>query len=82
MTEVAWVNQKKINGRLCQVDWRLISALREVVAALKAPGANAVNIANLDRLIHEADGISASVAIPDPPGCDPIDRTSLVTKTG
>ncbi len=82
MTETAWMNQKKINGRLCQVDWRLISALEEVVAALKAPGANAVNIADLERLIREAKEISASVAIPDPPGCDPKDPTSPVTKTG
>ena len=65
------INQKKINGRLCQVDWRLISALREVAAALKASGAN---VGELERLIQEADTISASVAIPDPPGCDPKDR--------
>jgi hypothetical protein len=73
-TEI-WINQKKINGRLCQVDWRLISALKEISAALKAPGANAVNVANLDRLIGQADHISTTVAIPDPPGCDPTDRT-------
>ncbi len=68
----SWINQKKINGRLCQVDWRLIEALREVVAALRTSGAN---VANIERWIHEADMISASVAIPDPPGCDPRDRT-------
>jgi hypothetical protein len=68
----SWINQKKINGRLCQVDWRLISALREVAAALRASGAT--NIAEIERLIQEADTISASVAIPDPPGCDPKDR--------
>ena len=65
------INQKKINGRLCQVDWRLISALREVAYALKASGAD---VAKLERLIDEADTISATVAIPDPPGCDPLDR--------
>lgn len=68
------MNQKKINGRLCQVDWRLISALREIVAALKAPGARCVDFASLDRWIKEADEISATVAIPDPPGCLPIER--------
>ncbi|MDX6497222.1 MAG: hypothetical protein QOG23_482 [Blastocatellia bacterium] len=74
MNETALKNQKKINGRLCQVDWRLISALREVIAALRASGPNAVHVDNLERLINEADIISASVAIPDPPGCDPIKR--------
>ena len=69
-----WINQKKINGRLCQVDWRLISALREVAYALRASGAT--NVANIERLIEEADVISASVAIPDPPGCEPVDRKS------
>ena len=69
-----WMNQKKINGRLCQVDWRLIEALKQVVAALKSPGAN---VGNIERLIREADIISASVAIPDPPGCDPRDRTGM-----
>ncbi len=72
-----WINQKQINGRLCQVDWRLISALKEVSAALKAPGANAVNVNNLDRLIGQADHISATVAIPDPPGCDPRDPSQF-----
>jgi hypothetical protein len=76
MTETVWTNQKKINGRLCQVDWRLISALQEVVAVLRASGAGGANLENLERLINEADEISASVAIPDPPGCLPSDRTS------
>ena len=68
------INQKKINGRLCQVDWRLISALREVAYALRASGAT--NVDEIERLIDEADVIGASVAIPDPPGCDPLDRKS------
>lgn len=68
-----WINQKKINGRLCQVDWRLISALREVAAALKTSGAN---VAKIESLIQEADKISATVAIPDPPGCNPRDRNA------
>lgn len=68
-----WENQKKINGELCRVDWRLISALRQVSAELKKLGAN---VTQLDNLANEADGISAKVAIPDPPGCVPRDRTS------
>lgn len=76
MNETALKNQKKINGRLCQVDWRLISALKEVIAALRASGPNEVHINNLERLINEADKISASVAIPDPPGCDPFERNA------
>ncbi len=76
MNETALKNQKQINGRLCQVDWRLISALREVVAALNAPGQNTVDFVSLNGLIDEADEISKTVAIPDPPGCDPFDRTA------
>jgi hypothetical protein len=75
-TEI-WVNQKRINGRLCQVDWRLIRALEEVSSALKALGTPPANLQTLDGLIEEAERISATVAIPDPPGCDPLDRTSL-----
>lgn len=72
-TEI-WVNQKKINGRLCQVDWRLIEALREVAAALRATGSVGGQVDKLERIINEADEISASVAIPDPPGCSPFNR--------
>ena len=68
------MNQKKINGRLCQVDWRLIQALQELVAALRTSGPNAVHVDNAERLIDEADIVSATVAIPDPPGCNPRDR--------
>ncbi len=74
-TEI-WINQKKINGRLCQIDWRLIQGLKEVVAALRASGPTAVHVDNLERLINEAEKISASVAIPDPPGCKPKDRSA------
>ncbi|HYJ87817.1 MAG TPA: hypothetical protein VEW46_17265 [Pyrinomonadaceae bacterium] len=69
-----WINQKKINGRLCQVDWRLISALKEVVAALRAAGPNEVHVNNAELLINQANVISEAVAIPDPPGCDPFNR--------
>lgn len=68
------INQQKINGRLCQVDWRLISALREVIAALRASEPHAVHVDNAERLINEADDIGDTVAIPDPPGCNPRDR--------
>jgi hypothetical protein len=74
-TEI-WMNQKKINGRLCQIDWRLIQGLKEVVAALRAAGPNAVHVNNLERLINEAEIISESVAKPDPPGCSPLDRSA------
>jgi hypothetical protein len=74
-TEI-WTNQKTINGRLCQVDWRLIEALKEVVVALRASGSDAVDFDNLERLINEAERISDSVAIPDPPGCNPRDRSA------
>lgn len=66
-----WENQKKINGELCRVDWRLISALREASAALQKLGAN---VNQLNALVNEADSISDRVAIPDPPGCVPRDR--------
>ena len=71
-----WTNQAKINGRLCQVDWRLISALKEISAALRGLG---VNVNKLDAFVTEADQISETVAIPDPPGCDPTNRTSPPT---
>ena len=74
MNKTELENQKKINGRLCQVDWKLISALREVIAALRASGPHAVHINNAERLIDLADYIGGTVAIPDPPGCDPFDR--------
>lgn len=66
-----WENQKKINGELCRVDWRLISALREASAVLQRLGAN---VDQLNALVDEADIISDRVAIPDPPGCLPRDR--------
>jgi len=70
-TEI-WTNQKMINGRLCQVDWRLIRALEEIASALRSLGSNTENV---DRLISEANAISATVAIPTPPGCVPRDAS-------
>ena len=72
-TEV-WTNQKQINGRLCQVDWRLIEALRKVVEGLQASGSKTVDFKELFSLLEEAEKISGSVAIPDPPGCSPRER--------
>lgn len=66
-------NQAKINGRLCQVDWRLLQALRIVTTALEKMNAD---VGELKNFIDEADQISATVAEPDPPGCNPRDRTS------
>jgi hypothetical protein len=68
-----WENQKKINGELCRVDWRLISALREASAALNKLGAD---VTQLNALVNEADSISDKVAIPNPPGCLPTNRKS------
>jgi len=73
------INQSKINGRLCQVDWRLIQALQELVAALRTTGPNAVHVDNADSLIKEANKISEAVAIPDPPGCSPRDRKAALS---
>jgi hypothetical protein len=62
-----WNGQKKINGNLCRVDWRLIQALIEVSNLLKSSGADT---SNLDALIAAADEIGATVALETPPGCE------------
>jgi hypothetical protein len=72
MSETVWQNQKKINGNLCRVDWRLIQALQAVSDILeKIPGGNPAAIASLKESIQEADRISEIVAGDDPPGCVP-----------
>src|SRR5438309_229697 len=77
--------QKKINGQLCRVDWRLIEALKlisgvlkQVAAAKAADGTKLVDLdpAALNRLIDEAGRISAVVADIIPPGCEPHNQTS------
>lgn len=69
-----WDGQKKINGKLCQVDWMLIEALRKVSAALKTSVPTA-DLSELDSLIEAVDVRSEEVAHEDPPGCDPVIRT-------
>ncbi|MEP6820637.1 MAG: hypothetical protein ABJA18_13965 [bacterium] len=67
--------QKTINGKLCQVDWRLLQALEKVRDILgNIPGVNAADIASLNDLIQRADEMSKEVAGDDPPGCDPKNR--------
>jgi len=77
--------QKKINGQLCRVDWKLIEALKlisgfleQVAAAKAADGTKLVDLdaVALNRLINDAGGISAVVADIIPPGCEPRDQTS------
>ena len=69
--------QKKVNGKLCQVDWRLLVALREVRKVLnRQAGLSEPDLAMLDRAIKEADDFSAIVAKVDPPGCEPNNRES------
>ena len=66
--------QRKINGKLCQVDWMLIEALRKVSATLKTSAPTA-DLTDLDNLIEAADRRSEEVAHEDPPGCQPTGRT-------
>lgn len=67
--------QRTVNGKLCQVDWRLLQALEKVSNILgQIPGANAADIASLNDLIQRADEMSEKVAGDDPPGCDPKNR--------
>ena len=69
--------QKEINGKLCQVDWRIIEALRAVQAALSAcAGCSTNDLTALDKAIKTADTLSEKVAMVDPPGCEPKDRTT------
>lgn len=72
MRETVWMNQKKINGNLCRVDWRIIQALQEVSDIIeKMPGADLAALTSLKKSIQEADEISEKVAGDDPPGCVP-----------
>ena len=69
-----WGGQKKINGKLCRVDWSIVATLREVSSLLEKSGAN---VSLLNDMISQADQLSAEVANEDPPGCVPKDRTGL-----
>jgi hypothetical protein len=69
--------QKKINGKLCQVDWRLLAAIREVRDVLnRHAGIAEAELLMLDQAIQAADVLGAQVAKVDPPGCEPIDPSS------
>lgn len=72
---VFWNGQKKVNGKLCQVDWRLLEALKKVSAELTKLGAD---VADLNQLIGQTDQLSAEVALENPPGCFPTDRTGPI----
>jgi hypothetical protein len=71
-TDPFWLGQQKINGKLCRVDWLILQALKEASKLLKAEGGN---VAQLDATILQADMLSAEVALENPPGCTPRDRT-------
>jgi hypothetical protein len=65
--------QKKVNGQLCRVDWRLIQALRvvyEIFESLKPP-VRLELLENLKTAIKDADDVSVKVADIRPPGCEP-----------
>lgn len=77
--ETDWEGQKKINGQLCRVDWRLVIALKEVMRAIAAcPACAGVDFTDLNNAIEAAEAISAKVADIKPPGCDPRDQTGDV----
>ncbi len=64
--------QRQINGKLCQVDWRLVEALKEVSKALHATASGQpADLTRLDQLIAEVGPMNLAVAGVDPPGCDP-----------
>lgn len=69
--------QREINGKLCQVDWRILVVLRAVRTALnRCAGCAEAELAMLDQAIKAVDSMSATVAKVDPPGCEPEDRTT------
>ncbi len=68
--------QKRINGELCRVDWRVINVLQEMRTVLAQLGGPSLDLSAIDAAILEADLISEKVAMVDPPGCRPSDRKS------
>lgn len=72
-TDPFWLGQMKINGNLCRVDWLIVEALNEASRLLAAQGAD---VATLNALITQADKLSEEVALENPPGCNPTDRTA------
>jgi len=67
-----FAGQKKINGMLCEVDWMLVEALRQVATAIETGSTDATAIR---AWLTHADQHSEKVANEDPPGCDPNNRT-------
>lgn len=68
--------QKRINGELCRVDWKLIRALNaiyEVLATMHPPVRDHL-LEALRQAIDDADLTSGKVASIKPPGCDPENR--------
>ncbi len=68
--------QKRINGELCRVDWKLVNALRaiyEILSTMHPPVRDNL-LAAVKRAIDDADATSEKVASIKPPGCDPEKR--------
>ena len=64
--------QKRINGALCRVDWKLIKALKELrLAIAAAPGLGRIDFKDVDTALVDAYKASAIVADIKPPGCEP-----------
>lgn len=75
-TNQIYEGQRKINGALCRVDWKLIQALRviqKIVSDLR-PHVAPELLDKLERAITDADRLSATVAEIKPPGCEPEER--------
>lgn len=72
-TNEIYEGQKKINGQLCRVDWKLIEALRAVMTLLEQsrPPLPSELLQDLRRKIEGADYVSRKVAEIKPPGCEP-----------
>ena len=72
-TNEIYEGQKKINGQLCRVDWKLIEALRAVKVILEQsrPPLPPDLLEDLQRKIEAANYVSRKVAEIKPPGCEP-----------
>ncbi|MGH9970001.1 MAG: hypothetical protein ACREBG_19705 [Pyrinomonadaceae bacterium] len=66
--EAFFRGQRDINGRLCDVDWRLLNAISELRNALQNSSLD-VDLAAVDRAMAVAQSCSDAVAGVDPPGC-------------
>jgi hypothetical protein len=71
--------QKKVNGALVEVDTRVISTLKDILAVIKtiaaiptvAPHVRGVDFSPLETALNEAKYYSEKVADINPPGCAP-----------